>query len=531
MQKSAEDLIKGFNDAKSDRSIHETVWRQCFEYTYPIRSSGFNSTQLDAQSAQQKQADLLDSTATDSAKILASSIMSGMTPANSRWFSLDTGKETEDERRWLDDAAQLLWENIHMSNYDSAGFEAVLDGVCAGWFALYIDEDRERGGLSFEQWPLSQVYASSTKPGKQIDTVYRYFKLSAAQAYNAYGDDLSENSKRLLKDKPNDKIEFIHCIHPRQMYASNARLAKNLPIASVHIELKEKRIVRESGYHEMPVILPRWMVIPESNYGIGPVFDALPDVKMLNDLKRMTLSAADLAIAGMWIAEDDGVLNPRTVKVGPRKIIVANSVDSMKPLVSGSDFQLSDAMVKDIQSAIRKTLMADQLQPQDGPAMTATEVHVRVGLIRQLLGPIYGRLQAEFLQPMIERCFGLAYRAGVFGAPPESLAEREYTVKYISPLARAQKLEEVTAIERLNANIANVAQVKPEVLDLIDEDAAVRVLGEALGVPNKVIRDSDDVEAIREQRKRDLQEAQQQQMQAQMQQVAGEELVKRTVNQ
>jgi hypothetical protein len=64
-----------------------------------------------------------------------------------------------------------------------------------------------------------------------------------------------------------------------------------------------------------------------------------------------------------------------------------------------------------LQAQIRKILMADQLQAQDGPAMTATEVHVRVNLIRQLLGPIYARLQAEYLQPLIERCFGLAYRA------------------------------------------------------------------------------------------------------------------------
>jgi hypothetical protein len=41
----------------------------------------------------------------------------------------------------------------------------------------------------------------------------------------------------------------------------------------------------------------------------------------------------------MWIAEDDGVLNPRTMKVGPRKVIVANSVDSMKPLDLGRRLQ------------------------------------------------------------------------------------------------------------------------------------------------------------------------------------------------
>jgi hypothetical protein len=64
------------------------------------------------------------------------------------------------------------------------------------------------------------------------------------------------------------------------------------------------------------------MKIPGGSYGIGPVYDALPDCKELNETKRMEKAAQDLAISGMWIAEDDGVLNPRTVKVGPRRIIV-----------------------------------------------------------------------------------------------------------------------------------------------------------------------------------------------------------------
>lgn len=540
MSETADKIVKRLAALKSLRWPHEEVWRECFDHTYPLRGSGFSSDVIDAQQGQTKRANLLDATATDAVRILASAIMSGLTPANSRWFQLDVGQESEDERRWLDDSAQVLWENIHMANFDAAAFEAVVDVVCAGWFALYIEEDPDEGGLRFHQWPLSSVYASTTDPCEGVDTVYRCFTLTAEQAVAEFGEDeegieggksfgVSAKTAKLAKEKPDEKIEFVHAIYPRQPKIDNPRMARNLPVASCHIEVKEKRIVRESGYHEMPVIVPRWMLIPDSVYGVGPVFDALPDVKMLNELKRMELAAADLAIAGMWIAEDDGVLNPRTVKVGPRKIIVANSVESMKPLQTGANFQLSEKLTDQLQRAIRKVLMADQLQPQDGPAMTATEVHVRVNLIRQLLGPIYGRLQAEYLQPLIERCFGLAYRAGAFGPAPDSIAGREFSVRYISPLARAQKLEDVTAIERLHMNIANIAQVKPDVLDLIDEDAAVRVLSDALGVPTKVVRKTADVEQLRQQRAQQQQAAQQQAQMAQVQQVAGEEMVKKAV--
>ncbi|HBR5711477.1 TPA: head-tail connector protein [Klebsiella pneumoniae] len=508
MEELAVRLIKRVDSLKAARQVHESVWRECYDYTYPLRGAGLSETVLDAQSAKSKVAKLLDGTATDSARMLASALMSGMTPANAQWLNLDSELLPDDAAAWLSTCATLVWENIHAANFDAEGYESNLDVVCAGWFVLYIDEDRDEGGLSFQQWPLAQSYVASTRRDGIVDTIYRCYQLTAAQAVKEFGEkNVSEKIRETARKSPDDKFEFMHCIFPRETYVVNARLAKNLRFASYNIEVSGKRIVRESGYHEFPCCVPRWMKIPGTAYGIGPVYDALPDCKELNETKRMEKAAQDLAIAGMWIAEDDGVLNPRTVKVGPRRIIVANSTDSMKPLLTGADFNVAFSAEDRLQASIRKIMMADQLQPQDGPAMTATEVHVRVALIRQLLGPVYGRFQAEYLQPLVERCFGLAFRAGAFPPAPESLQNANFNVRYISPLARAQQLENVTAIERLGANVANLAQVAPEVTDLIDADEATRVIADALGVPAKVIRTSDAVDQLRQQR----QQAQQQQ--------------------
>ncbi|WP_433886942.1 portal protein [Pseudomonas vranovensis] len=526
-------ICKTLSTLKSLRSPHEQVWRDCFDHTYPVRGNGFYCEMMSAQEALNRKARIFDGTTTDAARILSSSVQSGLTPANSLWFGMDVGQESEDERRWLDDSSDIIWQNIHASNFDAAAFEGLLDVVCAGWFALYIDSDRERGGFTFDLWPIASVFCSASKAGGKIDTVYRTYKLTAEQALNEFGEDnLSESTRKLAKDKPQELIEFVHAIYPRATYMVGARLAKNMPIASCKVEVAARKIVSESGYHEMPVVVPRWMMIPDSVYATGPVADALPDARTLNEMVRMDLAAGDLAIAGMWIAEDDGVLNPKTVKVGPRKIIVANSVDSMKPLQSGSNFNYSDSRITRLQGAIRKTLMADQLQAQDGPAMTATEVHVRVNLIRQLLGPVYGRLQTEYLQPLIERCFGIAYRAGILGQAPESLAGRNFTVRYLSPLARAQKLEEVTAIDQFVAGCAGAAAAQlqagqqPDAMDNVDLDAAARFRGEALGVPSSVIRSQADRDRLREERAQAQQAAMEQQQQMAMQQTATEAALK-----
>jgi len=506
-------ICKRLGELKSKRQPHEQVWRDCFDLTYPLRSDGFDGNQLDAQQGMRKRGEILDSTGTDACRILASGIMSGLTPANSRWFELSVEDAQEEEKRWLSESADTVWLNIHQSNFDAEAFEGCLDAVAAGWFVLYIDE-AEGGGYSFQQWHISTCYVSSTRGDGLIDTVYREHQLSAEAVVAQFGEDqVSEQVRKLAKDKPLEMVKLIHAIEPRTHHVVGARLAKNLPFASIVVEATTKTVLRESGYHEFPCIVPRWMRLPNSAYGVGPAFDALPDMRMLNELKAMQLAAADIAIAGMWIAEDDGVLNPRTVKVGPRKVIVANSVDSMKPLTSGSNFELSEFMVTNLVAAIRKIFMADQLQPQDGPAMTATEVHVRVELIRQLLGPIYGRLQAEYLRPMVTRCFGIAYRAGVLGAAPESLSDREYTVRYVSPLARAQRLEEVTAIERLMVNLGAIANATQDtsIFDQVNIPEAVRVTAEGLGVPAKVMRSDEEMLEVQQAKQEAADQARQEQ--------------------
>lgn len=528
-------IIKRAASLASARRPHEPTWREGFDFTAPERGAGLDGDEsFDAGTQQQRLARVLSSVASEAADNLAANLVSGVAPSNSRWFEMDVDGAGEADKRWLSASSNSIWINIHSANFDAEVFDSMLDLVCAGWFVLYIDEDRDKGGFVFELFPMAQCCFTSSKPGGTVDTLYRSFKLTAEQAvttYNRPQDKLSERTRKLAEDKPDTLVEFITEIKPNKLGVVNAILAKNLPFSSTTVEKVERTTVRESGYHEFPCTVPRWSRIPNSPYATGPVQKALPDIRMLNTLRRNEVMATELAIAGMWIAEDDGVLNPKAVKVGPRKIIVANSVESMKPLLTGSDFNVAFTSEERLERQIRKRLMADQLQPQDGPAMTATEVHVRVGLIRQLLGPVFGRMQAEFLQPLVERCFGLMYRAGALGPAPQTLAGRPFHVKYVSPMARSQKLEDVTAIERYAANIGGLmAQGFPEAKDLIDVDEAGRAVADGLGVPQRIVPDRRKVQAIRDARKQDAQQQQQQAVQMDAQQSMTNAMAHRVAN-
>jgi len=523
-------ILKQHSDQKSARSSEvETVWRDCYDYTFPLRGNGISGAMDTANSAQDKQARLMDSTAGDSAMVLAANIMSGLTPANSLWFGLDVGDETVEEKRWLSDSATLLWENIHMSNFDAEGFESCLDIVVAGMFVLYIDEDRERGGFAFQQWPLAECTYGSTRPDGRIDKINREYCLTAEQAAREFGEDkLPERMRKCLREnKGGDKFKFLHAIYPRTPYVVGAKMAKNLPFASMHIAVDDKQVVREGGYHEFPCCVPRWLRVPGGLYGVGPMYVALPTVRELNYLCGVEKDAADIAVSGMWIAKDDGILNPRNTRIGPKRIVVASDTDAMKALETGADFALSDNLVNRMQGQIRKILMADNFPPPESGPRTAYEWSVRVDMVRKLLGPIYGRLQAEYLTPMVERCFGIAFRAGVFKEPPESLRGRQFSVRYVSPMARAQKLEEVMAIEQTVASTVELAKVDPTILDELDLGKALELSAEGRGVPSSILRKPDDVRRLRAERDAAKQQSLAQQGAQSAQQVGMEEAAKR----
>jgi len=114
------------------------------------------------------------------------------------------------------------------------------------------------------------------------------------------------------------------------------------------------------------------------------------------------------------------------------------------------------------------------------------------------------------------------------GQPPQSLINKNYHVRYLSPMARAAKLEDVTAIERFAAFAGQMALGgKPEALDLLNSDEAMRAVGEGLGVPQKVIPSVRAIELLRDEKAKQQAQAQQQEQVQSTQQAATDAMAQR----
>jgi hypothetical protein len=262
----------------------------------------------------------------------------------------------------------------------------------------------------------------------------------------------------------------------------------------------------ESGFEEMPYIVPRFLKATGEVMGRSPAMVALPDVKMLNLMSKTIIQAAQKQIDPPLLVPDDGFILPVRTQPGGLNFYRAGTRDQITPLQSGANIPIGLSMEDQRRMAIRSAFYVDQLLSGSSPNMTATEVIQRQEERMRVIGPVLGRLMNEMLRPMIDRVFALMLRENMLAQPPEIIQGTDVDIEYISPLARAQKSSSLNSTIKALEVLMPLAQALP-VNDHIDPDGLVRHITESLGVPKTTLRSQREVDETRKQRAAAEQEA------------------------
>jgi hypothetical protein len=515
-------IKKRMNQMEGSRGTWEDHWQEILDYVMPRKADiTFKRTKGE------KRAEILfDSTAITASNLLAASLQGTLTSPSLQWFSIKVRNEELMQDRevqlWLEDSSKRMYNLFNETNFNTEVHEMYLDIVTIGTGALFVEEGNggyEKNQIHFNTMHIAEYYIQENTSG-YVDTLYRRYKLSARQAVQEFGEDnLGEKVLKAAKEKPDKMFNFIHAVEPLEDYERTmGKSDTKLPFHSCHVCEEDKMFVRGGGYNEFPYLVPRWSKATGEIFGRSPSYNALPDIKTLNKAVEIGLKAWAKAIDPPLLVQDDGVIG--RVRMTPGGITVVRNDAAIKPLQIGSNWQITDLKENQLRTAIRQAYYSDQLQLQDGPQMTATEVQVRYELMQRLLGPTLGRFQSEFLNPLIDRVFGLMFRANAFLPVPEIIQGETIDVEYVGPLARSQRMEEAVAVERLYQLAMQIVQLDPSIMDIIDHDEAIRMRANLLGVPKSVLRGREEVDEMREAKAQQAAMEQQMMQQQQMAEVA-----------
>ena len=492
---SVTDLLARHRKLKGTRRTWEQTWQELAEVLLPRRADFTVQTTVDGE---RRTDNVYDSVPMQARRSLTTAIDSLIKPRNVQWFHVRPRNEdlTQDEEvmRWAEIAGKRMFNAIYSreARFIQRSGEVDNDLVTFGTGVMFTGEASRPGNLTFRSFHLRDTLICENADGV-VDTVMITLHLTARQAVQRYG---AENLSREINDalsmgKPEDTFEFLWVVMPRADADRTKLGAKNMPWASVVIECKAEKIVRESGFEEFPFAIPRWDTASGEVYGRSPGMLALPDSETLQAMGKTLLVAGQRATdPPMWALGDGLMSAARTFPGGITYIdgAVARQFGRVPigELQTAAQIPVGREMQNDLREQIWGAFFRNVLQlPVNAPRMTATEIIERKEEMLRAVGPVFGQLETDYLAVIVERVFGIMFRAGAFPPVPEALLGQEIDFRFESPILRAQAQIEMVGLSRSLEMLAPVLQARPELLDNFDWDAITRDTPKAGGFTYK----------------------------------------------
>jgi hypothetical protein len=128
-------------------------------------------------------------------------------------------------------------------------------------------------------------------------------------------DELTDDLPPVLRRsvEPQEKLGVVEAVIAEGPDFSFAAVLEHASTGAI--------VLAQGRFATSPYIAFRWLRAPGETYGRSPVMKALPDIRTANKVVELTLKNASIAVAGIWQAEDDGVLNPANIRLQPGTII------------------------------------------------------------------------------------------------------------------------------------------------------------------------------------------------------------------
>lgn len=494
--------IKRMDALRTVRAPHESLWQELAEYVRPLRT-GFTSP---ARAGEKPPSRLFDGTAPMAADRLAGGLYGMVTNPANEWFSIRHQMEEMNQIQavtlWCGDVERRIRQELLSGGlgFYSRVFQLYADLAAFGTAVFYIDEDVSRGRLWFSHRHLSECLIAENDR-EEVDTVLRVFTWTARQAMARWGEAAGRAvAAAVEKGETERPIQFLHAVEPNPDFDPRRADARGKPYRSLYVGLEDRALIAVGGYDEFPYQVPRWARAETGAYGQGPALLALADAKMVNAMAKTNLIGAQKAVDPPLLAPDEYAV--RGLRTTPGAITFGG-VDMagnplIRPMTTGGRIDIGLELEEQRRAAIREAFHSSLMLMVGSPNRTATEVLEAKEEKLRLMAPHLGNIQSEFLDPALDRVFGLLLRAGRLPPPPDVLAANPgLRVEYVSPLARAAKAAEGAAVVRTLEAVGPLAQVDPGVMDNFDADAIARGLAESYGMPPRMLRDPKAIEEMR----------------------------------
>jgi hypothetical protein len=444
-----ETLRKRYNAAKGVADLWIPILQACYFYAVPWRNR-FYLPGKEFQGTMQNNR-VYDTTAVEGVKTFVSKMHNTMTPPQIQWGYLEVDQAMVEDPFSNEGISQLqmyqyelnlymmrLFSYVHASNFDVVINECYFD-LCVGTSALVINQYTDDEPFLCTSIPMDKLAISEAVNGKVESWFRTWQNMKIAELHTRWPKIVLTAGMRQLVMSDPDAVT-------RQLYEGVAYFP-NMPQNYLYAVWGDDGVLYYEWLDSNPGIVWRFQKINNETFGRGPVMDALPSIISLNELERVELASANLNTFRPFMGFSDAVFNPHTFRLEPFTIIPIAPIGAqgqvpLIPLPNSADPNFCQLTATDLRMQINRLLFAEQ--PADSGSVqpkTAYELSLKQQELADKVGPLFSRLQHEFLWPVVQRFAYILNKMGKLPYPKMNGVPVKF--RYRSPLALSKGQQDV----------------------------------------------------------------------------------------
>lgn len=509
---------------KARRSKWDTIFELIARYVIS-RKSGFTNDLEPGDFL--VHGDIFTDTAPRALNIMVSSLIGALWKNGARTFRLKRPKNIPDTKQVKDFYQEINDRTTYQMEHQKAGFDVAYQEYMteSGAFGtagigVFPAKPGRENLVEYQAWELKAMCIAEGSNG-YVNKVFYEFDFTAFQLVEEYGEAArTEEVKAALATFNFDKkFRVLWIIRSRVEYNPAIENNLNMPYESVHILIKDKLLLKESGFTEMPVKVARFYKNRGEEYGRSPAMEALPSIVSENDFGKLEIVGTEKKVKPSHYLLDDGTFGGGILDTSPDGLTVldiSTRITSAAPIgVIGDVGEIGylDKIQQRLENRIMSHFFVDRLLDLNNQTrMTLGEAQIRNEMRSESLGSIYNRQIKEGLTPIIERTVSILFEAGelgvIQGSPqhksmialgkdpliiPQEVVDALskgadfYEIEYISPAARVLRSEEFRGIMSTWQFCATYGAIVPELVIGLDHEKSRMLVAELSGAGDGIM--------------------------------------------
>ncbi len=450
---------------------------------------------------------IIDSTPLIALRNFASGMMSGATSPTNRWFktsfaNVDLANDYY-LKNWCSKQEELTRRILYSSNFYQCLCETYKQLGVFGFSAMSLEADYENV-VNFKVLPIGSYFYARNSKGI-IDTFSRTYMETAKNIVEKFGTNCPKEILDVANESPMKQFELVHFVEANKFHRLNSLSSRYKKFISVVILPSKNEFLSISGFDKFPYVVFETSNTADCDYPTdSPGVNALADVKQLMTMVKeyakavkkivcptykgpASLKNKKLAdVPGAYIEEDENGRGISPVyEVNPRVLELKQEKDELKQAIKEHFYNDLFAMILSTAQRGRTATEVNELKEEKMVLLSPLLEQIHIAL-RQILNWIYQQeLKVGILEPLKDK-----YN--------DSCLE----IEFVSSLAQAQKVSNISSIERFTTFVSNIANsIDPILKSKLNGEKIIEDYAHFANISPAQIVPKDELDKIRDELK------------------------------